>query len=118
MHFKVLLNISRVLNFNMVSNSYMQMIRVYADSVRAYSSKEQCKYKYMYGLIREYADSGTVCSSKEWCNCMYRSLEGIESVPLNLGKCKKLRNTSKLRFQGEGNRETRRLRKGKIATRI
>ena len=33
--------------FNMVSNLYMKMIRAYADSVTACSSKEQCKYKYM-----------------------------------------------------------------------
>ena len=38
--------------------------------------------------------------------------EEIESVPLNLGKCKKLKNTPKFRMQKRGDREKRRLRKG------
>ena len=38
--------------------------------------------------------------------------EEIESVPLNLGKCKKLKNTPKLRMQKRGDREKCRLKKG------
>ena len=36
----------------------------------------------------------------------------IGSVPSNLGKCKKVRNTPKLRMQKRKNRQMRRLRKG------
>jgi len=45
-------------------------------------------------------------------------LEELENIPLHLGKYKTLRNTLKLRLKRRGNRETRRLRKGTIATRI
>ena len=70
MYFKLfLLNIGRVLHFNTVSSSDMQMIWAYADTVTVCSSKEWCKY--LYGLIRVYADSDTVCSSKEQWKCKY-----------------------------------------------
>jgi len=57
----------RVLHFITVSNSYMQMIRAYADAVTACSSDAICNYV----LIRAYADTETACSSKEQLKCKY-----------------------------------------------
>jgi len=40
-----------------------------------FSSKEWCKYKYMYGLIRTYADSDTAYSFKEQWKCKYGEMQ-------------------------------------------